>query len=218
MKNKKMVLGIALMIMAIITACAPKYDDEKDFEVEVVDGGKGIAITGYEGDKFEVRIPPQIQNLPVTRISYLASRKDIIKVTIPKSVTSIGDSAFYECANLTSITIPNSVTSIGNYAFNSCENLTNITIPNSVTSIGIWAFTGFNSLISVEFKGKIPNANFGGYDKQSAYREFYYSGIKKEPEWEYPFDGDLNDKYLAANGGPGIYTRPNNESKKKKKK
>ncbi|GHT14106.1 hypothetical protein AGMMS4956_11330 [Bacteroidia bacterium] len=38
-------------------------------------------------------------------------------VTIPNSVTSIGNSAFIWCSGLTSITIPNSVTSIGNYAF-----------------------------------------------------------------------------------------------------
>ena len=40
----------------------------------------------------------------------------------------------------TSITIPNSVTSIGNYAFRGCTGLTSITIPNSVTSIGYFAF------------------------------------------------------------------------------
>ena len=33
--------------------------------------------------------------------------------TIPNSVTSIGDWAFYHCTGLTSVTIPNSVTSIG---------------------------------------------------------------------------------------------------------
>ncbi|MBO5848989.1 MAG: leucine-rich repeat protein, partial [Bacteroidales bacterium] len=44
------------------------------------------------------------------------------------SVTSIGNSAFYDCDNLTSIEIPNSVTSIGNSAFYYCYNLTSITV------------------------------------------------------------------------------------------
>ena len=46
-------------------------------------------------------------------------------VTIPNSVTSIGDWAFAYCSSLTSITIGNSVTSIGKYAFyNNCSKLT----------------------------------------------------------------------------------------------
>ncbi len=40
------------------------------------------------------------------------------------------------CDGLTSVTIPNSVTSIGDEAFYDCTSLTNVTIPNSVTSIG----------------------------------------------------------------------------------
>ena len=58
------------------------------------------------------------------------------------SVTSIGNSAFSSCSNLTNITIPNSVTTIGESAFDHCSSLTSITIPNSVTSIGNNAFYG----------------------------------------------------------------------------
>ena len=47
---------------------------------------------------------------------------------------------------LTSITIPNSVTSIGDYAFNGCTGLTSITLPNSVQSIGYRAFYDCDNL------------------------------------------------------------------------
>ena len=50
------------------------------------------------------------------------------------------------CSRLTSVTIPNSVTSIGNSAFSGCTNLPSITIPNSVTSIGNSAFYGCTNL------------------------------------------------------------------------
>ncbi len=36
------------------------------------------------------------------------------------SVTTIGDNTFKNCSNLTSVTIPNSVTAIGEYAFYGC--------------------------------------------------------------------------------------------------
>ena len=46
--------------------------------------------------------------------------------TIPYSVTTIDDYAFYDCDGLTSIVIPNSVTSIGDNAFCNCWRLTDV--------------------------------------------------------------------------------------------
>ena len=73
----------------------------------------------------------------------------LTSITIPNSVTSIGDYAFANCSGLTSVTIGNSVTSIGYEAFRDCTGLTSITIPNSLTSIGSGAFWGCNGLTSV---------------------------------------------------------------------
>ena len=73
----------------------------------------------------------------------------LTSVTIPNSVTSIGNGAFYGCSGLTSITIPNSVTSIGHFAFNYCSGLTSVTIPNSVTSIGNYAFSSCEGLTRI---------------------------------------------------------------------
>ena len=92
-------------------------------------------------------------------------------VTIPNSVTSIGNYAFQNCSSLSSVTIPNSVTSIENGAFHSCSSLTSVKIPNSVTSIGS-AFSYCSNLISIEIPNSvtsIENYAFEGtawYDNQ----------------------------------------------------
>ncbi len=77
-----------------------------------------------------------------TKYSTFCDCQNLTSITIPNSVTSIGEFTFYDCTNLISVTIPNSVTSIGDDVFRNCTNLTSVTIPNSVTSIGNKAFSG----------------------------------------------------------------------------
>jgi len=95
----------------------------------------------------------------------------LTSVTIPNSVTSIGENAFTGCEGLTSVTIPNSVTSIGDYAFSGCEGLTSVTIGNSVSSIGDDAFfdcTGLTSIISlIEEPFEITDYVFKNYNEDT---------------------------------------------------
>jgi hypothetical protein len=153
MKNRKMVLSIVLIVSVAFFACAQQYDAESDFEVSPQDGGKSVVITKYLGSKWEVRIPPRIQGLPVTHIGGgmlggAFSRKNLISVTIPNSVTNIGDYAF-SANQLTSVTIPNGVTHIGQGAFNYNKQLISVTISNTVTSVGVEAFGDCDSLTTI---------------------------------------------------------------------
>jgi len=70
-------------------------------------------------------------------------------ISIPNSVTQIGDFAFSCCNHLQSIIIPNSVTDIGCYAFNACENLATIILSNSLKVINQNTFDGCSSLTKI---------------------------------------------------------------------
>ena len=95
-------------------------------------------------------IPSTIEGKIVTTIGKATFEDSSLKsITIPNSVTTIGDDAFENCDSLTSITIPDSVTTIGESAFRSCDSLISITIPNSVTTIGELAFGNCDSLTSI---------------------------------------------------------------------
>ena len=89
--------------------------------------------------------------------------KEVTNLVIPNSVTSIGNSAFYNCSGLTSVTIGNSVTSIGIHAFNECIGLTSVTIPNSVTSIGDYAFYKCSGLTSVAIGNSVTSIGIGAF-------------------------------------------------------
>ena len=108
----------------------------------------------------------------------------LTSVTIPNSVTSIGYEAFYKCSGLTSIIIPNSVTSIENYAFLGCSGLTSVTIGTSVTSIGSYAFSNCSGLTSITIPNNVTDLRGGGiFEKCTGLKTVIIgSGITRIPQ------------------------------------
>ncbi|MCD8306261.1 MAG: leucine-rich repeat domain-containing protein, partial [Prevotella sp.] len=62
-------------------------------------------------------------------------------ITLPTTITSIGNNAFNMCTNLTEMTIPEGVTSIGDGAFSGCTAIKTISLPSTLTSIGTKEFS-----------------------------------------------------------------------------
>lgn len=83
----------------------------------------------------DVVIPAGVSSVPANAFSC----ESIESVTIPSTVTSIGDGAFYGCNKLTSIIIPDSVTEIGYQAFAGCINLTSIRLPFSMEEFNVYS-------------------------------------------------------------------------------
>lgn len=106
-------------------------------EVVIKDGTLGIAGAAFRFCRglISVSIPNSVT--VIGNEAFLGC--NLTSVTLPNGVSFIGRAAFYNC-NLTSVTIPDSLTSIGYAAFKGC-GLTSITIPNSVTSIGKNSFS-----------------------------------------------------------------------------
>ena len=82
----------------------------------------------------------------------------LTSVSLPNTLTFIGNGTFTKCTGLTEITIPNGVTTIGCDAFGYCSGLTGITIPSSVTFIDLNAFRYCDGLTHITFEGSVPPA------------------------------------------------------------
>ena len=74
-------------------------------------------------------------------------------------VQTIGDTAFYECRNITKINLPN-VVSIGEQAFRYCDGMTELTIGDKLESISEKPFIDMPLLKKVSISSAVPDEMF----------------------------------------------------------
>lgn len=128
----------------------------------------------------------------------------ILDVTIPKSVTSIGASAFkgtalthielhdgitslgrsaFDSSRLQEITIPAGVTELPNYLFSYCNDLKKVTLHNNITTIGADAFANCTSLYSIAIPDSVTVLKNNAFDSCTELYEITLGkGIKTIPK------------------------------------
>ena len=147
---KKQLLSALLALCMVLTtlpltglATFAAESSSEDFEYTFY-GSDTIQITSYAGDAAIVNIPSEIDGYTVVAIGWgcFEHNTEIVAVTIPETVTIIGNIAFYRCTSLKWIHLPDSVTRINSGAFRDCESLEEITISDTTTYIASSAFQG----------------------------------------------------------------------------
>lgn len=155
-------LTFASVLTLAACKCEHKYENGKcvkcgewltteGVEYVFTDDGNAYGVAAFTSKEIaEAYILPEYNGKPVTIIFARAfANSNITRVTIPDSVTTIENEAFYNCDNLVSATTGNGVTSIGDEAFRDCDKLKNMVIGNGVTMIGKNAFSECDNLTSV---------------------------------------------------------------------
>lgn len=97
-----------------------------------------------------------VTNFENTKVSQVAQNvfsqcSSLISISLPNTITAIGDGAFEGCSKLTSMDLSKTkTTTIGTSAFASCGNLGTIILPTTLTIIGTSAFEDDTNLRSVQ--------------------------------------------------------------------
>lgn len=149
-------------------------------------------ITDYNGGEPKITIPEKLGGYPVTIVGADAFNKNptIISVTIPGTVKTIKEFAFYSARNLEEVVIEDGCTEIQINAFGVCPNLEKIVIPLSVTNMeftnsGNKIFDGDSKLIAYIEPESAAQAYFDTNEKNITY--YYIEKYKPGSiEFKYP--------------------------------
>jgi len=91
------------------------------------------------------------------------SGSGLTTVTLPNSLTYLGDYAFSDCKDLASISIGTGITEIPYNCFTGCNALTSVDLPEHVTSIGGGAYSYCNGLVSITLPGSIQSVGASAF-------------------------------------------------------
>lgn len=95
-------------------------------------------------------------------------RGDIVSVTLPRTVISVGKSAFAGCRSLESLTVREGTKFIEDNAFSSCGKLREASLPKSLVSIGARAFGACSALIALNVPPRTESIGDGAFGGCSA--------------------------------------------------
>ena len=135
-------------------------------DVTSIGGGAFLGCTALKN----LTVAPENKNFCVENDTLFSKDKSVLMqplsypegdYTIPGTVTTICEYAFYDCEALSSLKIPSTVKKIGDFAFKNCSGLTELTLPAGLQTIGVAAFENCNGLKTVTIPSSVTSLGIG---------------------------------------------------------
>ena len=127
---------------------------------------------------FIYRMMPNLKNLDIAEVNITAlpiqafyKSTNVENLILPNTLITIGEEMFYQ-SKLKTVVIPANATTIGNSAFEQCASLISIDIPANVETIGTAVFKDCSSLATVTFEnGSQLKTIEGGYPSSGTFAD-----------------------------------------------
>lgn len=197
--NKKKLFGVFLIITSLIVMLLPAAEADAETSASAFTIKSGELIE-YKGVASTVSIPDT-----VTAIGEGAFENNdyVKKIILPDSVKKINAYAFWGCDNLETVVLGSGLTEVGDFAFANCDGLETMTIPKNIRSIGIQAFTDCNNFEDITIPFQVTEIS------EDAFEGDYLLNIHCET-------GSYADKYAQAfyerQKNMAVYEEPKDES------
>ena len=97
---------------------------------------------------------------------------NLISVTLPNNVTSIGEQVFQDCTSLTQVVIPSTVKSIGIYSFGNCTSLPSVSLPSAITTLSDYLFWSCKGMTTVTIPSNLTSIGKGTFSVCTGLTQF----------------------------------------------
>ena len=136
-----------------VTLVAKWEDSSIAFDYEIVNDCAIIKGLTSAPKKSEIIIPDTIKGFPVTAIGDGAFKDafsdEVTKISLPATITSIGEEAFRNCDTVEIFFSTATITYVGESAFANCSLLRDIHLGEGLTELPMNAFMNCTSLVSI---------------------------------------------------------------------
>jgi hypothetical protein len=203
--NKRVCFLVINLVFGIFSLYS-QQNDNYEIEIVIENNIKTITINGYNGKESKVRIPEEIDSIPVTKIGNGAfADNKLTSIIIPDTVIYIGHIAF-ENNLLQEVVLSNSITTINQLAF-AHNQIKNIIIPNGVTFIMDGAFEN-NQITEIIIPNSVTEIGNGVFENNPLEKITIGENVELY-EWIYPFEEEFCLYYIKHGKKLGTYIKRN---------
>ena len=100
----------------------------------------------------------------------------LTSLTLPDTVTAVGNRSFQNCTSLATVDFGNCLNSVSYYAFDKCSSLTSVTLPDSIVNIEAGSFSNCTNMNYFKLGRNIDHVGTGSFDNDNSLNEIHYNG------------------------------------------